>query len=65
MPWDTHFHGGRPNEFIKSSFHGNSINDPIKLDEQELQIVELLREESGLTRKEMTILNPKFVEGMT
>ena len=29
------------------------INDPIKLDERELQIVELLREESGLTRKEM------------
>ncbi len=29
------------------------INDPIKLDERELQIIELLREESDLTRKEM------------
>ncbi len=27
--------------------HDNPINDPIKLDERELQIVELLREESG------------------
>ena len=33
--------------------HDNSINDPIKLDERELQIIELLREESSLTRKEM------------
>lgn len=33
------------------------INDPIKLNERELQIVELLREESGI--------NPNFVEGMT
>ena len=69
MPCDTHVDGGRPNEFIKSSFHGNPINDPIndpiKLDERELQIIELLREGSGLTRKEMTILNPKYVEGMT
>ena len=29
------------------------INDPIKLDDRELQIIELLREKSDLTRKEM------------
>ena len=29
------------------------INDPIKLDGRELKIIELLREETGLTRKEM------------
>ncbi len=29
------------------------INDPIKLDRCELKIIELLREETGLTRKEM------------
>ena len=29
------------------------INDPIKLDDREKQIVELLREEADLTRKEM------------
>lgn len=37
--------------------HDKPINDPIKLNERELQIVELLREESGI--------NPNFVEGMT
>ena len=29
------------------------INDPIKLDNREQQIIELLREKSDLTRKEM------------
>ena len=29
------------------------INDPIKLDDREQQIIELLREKSDLTRKEM------------
>ena len=33
--------------------HDDSINDPIKLDGRELKIIELLREETGLTRKEM------------
>ena len=31
------------------------INDPIKLNERELQIIELLREKSDLTRKEMAV----------
>lgn len=30
------------------------INDPIKLDDREQQIIELLREKSDLTRKEMS-----------
>ena len=31
------------------------INDPIKLDDREQQIIELLREKSDLTRKEMSV----------
>ena len=33
--------------------HDDLINDPIKLDGRELKIIALLREETGLTRKEM------------
>ena len=33
--------------------HDEPINDPIKLDDREQQIIELLREKSDLTRKEM------------
>ena len=32
--------------------HDDPINDPIKLDDREQQIIELLREKSDLTRKE-------------
>lgn len=42
--------------------HDDPINDPIKLNGREFKIIELLREETGLTRKEMTVLNLK--EGM-
>lgn len=34
--------------------HDEPINDPIKLDDREQQIIELLREKSDLTRKEMS-----------
>ena len=33
--------------------HDDPINDPIKFDDREKQILELLREEANLTRKEM------------
>ena len=35
--------------------HDDPINDPIKLDGRQLQIIELLREAPDLTRKELAV----------
>ena len=41
--------------------HNEPINDPIKIDGRELKIIELLREETGLTRNEMGCVSKKSI----